>query len=257
MPTRVPKGPKTFDNYIKRVVNFLLTLIPNSPTVKWWQNLGLVQAEMTQLQAYLTEWLTGNPAAPGAYELHSNAYGITKNEATTKEVGEIIVNFSEYIAPLLTRMDGSSNMTPTIRLLMNIGEPNPHHVKHTDEITQNCYAKVISTTGEKVQLKCSDEANSKRPCMLKDEGSIEIQVTYSVKPPSIDSTGRVVPPVSPVGPTDTTLAIWETSTKASFFLQEIPAGSTGKILQGFSRWADIHNMKRRGPWTPLPPTQIN
>jgi hypothetical protein len=257
MPKRVPKEPTLFDKYIKRVVNLLFSFIPGSTSIKWGTNLGLSSTEMTEIQNFLIEWYTGNPLSPGAYELHTDTYGITQTKATTQAVNDIITNFSEFFAPLLTRMSGSANITPAIRITLHIGDANPPHVKHEDEITEQCHVKVTSTTGEKVKLECTADTSSKRPSIPKGQGSLEVEVAYSIKPPVIDTTGKVMPPVSPVGPEDTSLTLWETSTKATFFLCKIPVGSTGKLVQGFARWADIHNMKRRGPWTPIPPTQIN
>ena len=168
----------------------------------------------------------------------------------------IIDNFSVFFSPMLTRMEGSANINSDLRLLLHIAEPNPKHTTHKTEITEACYVKVVSTVGEKVQLKCSAESDTKRPSMLQNQGTIEIEVLLGVKVPTTDTNGRLIAPASLTGHDDTSLTIRETSTKASFYLATLPDGSAGKTLQGYARWRDVHNIKRTGPWTPIPPVMI-
>ena len=255
---RIPREIYPFDPYLVRVFTMLSALVGISiPPVYMWQQLGLTADEFAKITAIFKRWRSGDPAAPGAYELHDNIFKITKTEDTRKLCIKVIDDFVLLFTPLLIRMEGSPNITSALRTTLNIAEPNPEYVRHTAEITDACYTKTISTIGEKVEFECSSETNSKRPSMLKDQGEMVIETILSVLPPSIDANKNVIPPLAPTGSNDPTLNLKQTSVKASFFIDVIPESSRGKILQGFCRWRDVHNTKRKGPWTPIPPTQIN
>ena len=78
--TRVPGELPYLDLYMKAVVNLLLSAYSISiPPILVWQILGLSATEIADIQAFLAEWWTDDPTKPGAYELHTNQYGVTKS----------------------------------------------------------------------------------------------------------------------------------------------------------------------------------
>jgi hypothetical protein len=226
--TRVPRKLPLFDQYIRRVVAFLLLGSPTNGS-----RLLLTAAEIAQAQGFLTLWYTGNSSSPGAYELHSNPN--TKTKSTRKAIVKIINDFSAFFSPLLVRMSGSAAITASDRLILNIAAPNPTRSHHHEAITDNVEFIITPLGGGDVRFICRTSSDSKRAS--KAEGADSVQICYKYGDPF---------PVN----TDDTATSREVFTHASFTMHAGTA-NVGKRLYVFARWYNTKHPELAGPWSPM------
>src|SRR5438874_2266531 len=116
-----------FDLHIKSTTDYLNH--HDSVTGFNWFRLGLVtndggasSSEMNRIQQFHDQWYTGNPAAPGIYELHTNKN--TKNPSTRVQVVKLMDDFNAYYNPLRVRMGVSPNITAQDRMSLAIANPD-------------------------------------------------------------------------------------------------------------------------------------
>ena len=230
---RVPKTLSEFDQYLRRVVGFLLQGNPSNGI-----RLLLTAAEIAQAQGFLTLWYTGNPANPGAYELHSNPNTKTKN--TRKAVIKIISDFSIFFSPLLVRMSGCAAISPSDRLMLNIAAPNPTRTRHRQGISDIVQFSIKPIGGGDVQFSGRTSQDSKRAS--KAEGADSVQICYKISDPA---------PVNTDDPTART----ESVTHASFTLH-LGTVSIGKKLYIYARWYNTKHPELAGPWSQLAQAMI-
>jgi len=174
---RVPRTLKKFDNYLRTVVTFLLST--NTATGNtWWVDLLLGNAEINQAQQYLGKWYTGNPASPGLWEIHINPK--TKGKDSRKNVVILIRDFALFFSPLLTRMSGSPNITPSARLVLHVAEPNTSRTRHNDDINEQCFGRHIELGGGEHQLTCCTTHDFNKPGLPETGGVDGVRVSYTL-----------------------------------------------------------------------------
>ena len=231
---RVSKKLSAFDQYIRRVIAFLIAGSPTNGS-----RLLLTVAEIAQAQGFLTLWYTGNAASPGAWELHSNPN--TKNKATRKAVIKIIKDFSNFFSPLLNRVSGCSAITASDRLILNIADPNPTHTLHSEMIEDYVIFILISKGGGDVRVICRSSTDSKRASKSPLADSVEI--FYKVGDP---------PPVS----TDDETIKFFISSRASFTLP-LGTANIGKKLYVYARWYNVKHPELAGHWSSIEQVMIS
>src|ERR1051326_1011258 len=229
---RIPHLLSLFDKYIRNSVTFLLSINPATGNA-WWQDLGLTGAEINQLQQFLGRWYTGNPANPGAYELHINPN--TKTKKTREDISKIISDFTAFMRPLLLRMSGSANLTDGARLALRIAAPNASRTKHREAIKDTVNFIVTPLGGGDMRFTCRTKTDTKRASKAKFSDSV--QLAYKIGDPS------------PISADDESLEK-ESFTRAAFTLN---AGSVnaGKKCYTFARWYNTKHPELAGPWSAL------
>jgi hypothetical protein len=232
--TRVPRKLGAFDQYIRRVIAFLIAGSPTNGS-----RLLLTAAEIAQAQGFLTLWYTGNASSPGAWELHSNPN--TKNKSTRKAVMKIIKDFSTFFGPLLNRMNGCAAVTAADRLILNIADPNPLHTRHSEGITDLVNFILVPKGGGDMRIICRTSTDTKRAS--KSSNADSIQICYKVGDPA---------PVS----TDDATAKTYISSKASFTLQ-LGTANIGKKIYVYTRWYNIKHPELAGHWSSLEQAMIS
>ncbi len=225
---RVPNTLPEFDVYIKTSINFLTAGSPNNGT-----RLGLSAAEITKAQSFLTLWYTGNPASPGAYELHGNPN--TKTKGTREQVVKIMKDFTVFISPLLTRMSASASVTRNDLLVLNIAPPNASRTRRREAISEQVYFTTQPLGGGDVRFSCRTNHDTKRAS--KAEGADSIQVAFKAGEPA------------PLTASDSSMK-HENFTRSVFTIR---AGQTvvGQKLYVFARWYNTKHPELAGPWSPL------
>ena len=179
--TRIPTTLSLFDNYIKTITVFLQA---TSGSTTHGGRLGLTAPEITSVEGYLTQWYTGVPATPGAYEKHTNP--ATKNKATRLAVEGIMLNFGVFFTPLLTRMSGSAAITAEDRLILNIAEPNHSHRIPQSQIKDAIFALVQATGGSNISISCRTEHDASRPSLPGDADGVETAFSIGTQPLTAD-----------------------------------------------------------------------
>jgi len=228
------KGPRItsklsdFDVYIKRVIVFLEAIVPPA-VITNGARLGLTPLEITAAHAFLTQWFTGIPATPGAYEFHTNPD--TKTKATRQQVVNIIKNFSIFFRPLLDRMSGSASINSDDRLILNIAEPGDQPSTPQTPMTESVFFEGKQIGGGTLRFTCRTTSDTKRAS--KPERADSVQISYKIgdPPPAHfdDATSK------------------EVFTKAVFNLVT-GAGNTGRKLHCFLRWSNTKHPEIAGPW---------
>jgi hypothetical protein len=227
--SRVPRSLAKFDQYIKTVTAFLLAGGATSNGIR----LGLTAAKITQVQGYLTQWYTGNPSSPGLYELHTNP--ATKTKATRKQIADLIKKFATFFSPLLIRMSGSTAITVSDRLVLNIAAPNTSKTKPRVPITDTVYFEAKPLGGGSMRVTCRVSTDTKRAS--KPKGADTVQLSYKTGDPA------------PVGPDDP--ASKKDSSTHALFTLPLGASSAGQKLYLFARWMNTKHPELAGPWSPL------
>jgi len=226
--TRVPRKLGAFDQYIRRVIAFLIAGSPTNGS-----RLLLTAAEIAQAQGFLTLWYTGVAASPGMWELHSNPN--TKNKATRKGVVKIIKDFAAFFSPILNRVNGCSAITATDRLILNIADPNSLRTRHIESNEDLINFMLVSKGGGDVRVICRTSTDSKRASKSPLADSVEI--FYKVGDPL------------PISTDDVTLDFF-ISTRASFTLSLGTANLTKKLYV-FARWYNTKHPELAGHWSSI------
>ena len=224
--TRIPQTLASFDGYIKSVVTYLQA---TSGATTNGARLLLTPAEITATAAYLTQWYTGLPASPGAYEKHTNP--LTKTKATRLAVETIMLNFSVFFTPLLVRMSGSPAVTTDDRLILNIAEPNHSHRIPTSQIKDAIFALIVANGGGNINIACRTEHDASRPSLPRDADGVEIAFSISTQPPTPDD------------------AQYKKQFSKSKFTISGGMGNIGKQMYIYVRWINSKHPAIAGDWS--------
>ena len=226
--TRVPRTLGAFDQYIRRVVAFLIAGSPTNGA-----RLLLTAAEILKAQDLLALWFTGNASSPGAWELHSNPN--IKNKSTRKAVVKIMKDFSVFFRPILTRISGCSATTASDRLILNIADPNPSRTHHTERIEDLVVFTIVPKGGGDVRIICRSSADTKH--VSKSPATNSVEICYKVGDTEPSSTD------------DETNKIF-ISSRASFNLALGTANICKKIYV-YARWYNTKHPELAGHWSAL------
>jgi hypothetical protein len=227
--TRIPHALGKFDQYIRTVVPFLQAGGPPDNGTR----LGMSAAEIAQAQAFLLQWHTGNPAAPGAYELHSNKG--TKNKTTRAMVIKIIKDFATFFNPILIRMSGSAAITASDRITLNIAPPVAVRQHLKTQISDIIFIGIKQLGGGDMRFSCRSAHDAKRASKPKHADCL--QLALKVGDPVLTS------------PDDATAKLM-TFTKATFTLK-LGATYAGMKLSLYGRWYNSKYPNLSGPWSAI------
>jgi hypothetical protein len=245
MAYRIPTDLSGFGDYLQTVDLYLNAPEPGG-TAKRGESLGMVSAELTQLQTFSKQWSTGDLSDPGVYDLHRNPD--TKTKKTRKDVEKLIKDFKTFFMPLLNIMEVSRNITSGDRLVLRIAEPVTSHGHRITPIAESCNASVKAMGGGDMKVDCRVTHDASRPSLPEGADGVEIAfVTVwpdTSKSMPAELSGKVKSILT--GPGDgTTKMIF---TKASFLLR-LGAENSGATLQFFVRWINTKRPELAGQWT--------
>jgi hypothetical protein len=228
--TLVPRSLAGFDTYIRTAIPYLLQLEGADAR---HLRLGITDGEMDTAKGYRDQWWTGNIAAPGIYELHSNS--ATKTTVTREGVENIMKAFTPFFGNLLKRM-ATLTYTETDRQTLNI--PQRDDVSTSRPAIGSTPVVGIEATGSgKIKFKVRISTDSDRPSMHPDADAIKIRY-------KIIATGDT-PPANPSECTSESR-----STRASFDLNADEVNA-GKIICGFVNYINEVNPANDGPHSTL------
>lgn len=158
--SRIPQTLPEFDIYIRRVSPFINSI--SSGVITHGERLGLSPAENTAMRALHDQWYTGNPAAPGVYELHTDDN--TKTKTTRNLVMNIVKAFTTLVNPLLTRMSTSTALTESDRAMLNIPARDTSATER-GPIEDTPYTNITSLAGGKMKARTRITTDASRASM--------------------------------------------------------------------------------------------
>jgi hypothetical protein len=223
--TRIPQALPAFDIYIRRVAAFLLAA---SGATTNGERLGLTSAQNTATDNIRKQWYTGNAAAPGAYELHTN--DSTKTKATRQQVVNIVKNFTTFFSPLLTLMSVSPALTEGDRLVLNIPARDTTQTRRgliEDAPTVN----VSSQAGGRMKVRCRIDQDASRASMNPLADGIEMK--YQV--------GGTQPANAAACPNSFI-------SKSALFTFDAGDANGGQKFYCFCRYVNLTNPENNGPY---------
>jgi hypothetical protein len=227
--SRIPVPLPEFDKYFHNAVNYIGS---GGPPVNGLR-LGLTAADIAQAQAYFAQWYTGNPAAPGVYELHANRN--TKSHTTRMQVVTIQKDFSAFFRPRLNIMASSPLITAADRTVLNIAAPSVKKSKKQVSIADSVFTSAKPIGGGDMRLYFKNQSSNKRAG--KPHGVDIVQLAYKLGDPA------------PASPADAGLIIFNSS-KALFTMHLGPA-SSGLRFHLYARWFNTKYPNLAGPWSGL------
>ncbi len=223
----IPQTLPGFDVYIRKAIIYLMEVEPPGPDERF-KRLGITQLEMDKAKGYRDEWWTGNPAAKGAYELHTNED--TKTKSTRKTVTRIMNEFTPFFSNLLRRMS-TLTYTVTDKSTLNIPERDTIISART-KINDAPDATVTQKGGGIMRMRVRVNGDGDRSSMHPMADAIEVKYFIGDNPPADPDlmTKQVI------------------STSALF---NVDAGSTnkGKNFTAYCRYVNISNPENNGPWS--------
>jgi hypothetical protein len=252
---RIPVALYKFVQYVQRNNDYLNT-VQEGDTEKRGKVLGLTAEELATLAEMFRSLVSGDPATPGIWDLHSNKD--TKNALTRQQMLSIISEFKKFYRPLLNRMSGSALIIEHDYLVLNIAMPVTSHSHPTVQIPEKCFTNVIMLGTGDVKFECRSSSDTKRAS--RPEGSNGVEISYRLDPPiapeaegSGNSAIKVVR-TQLAHPNDgTTRAIF---TKA-IFTMKFGGEYSGYYLQFFIRWINTIYPELAGSWSSVIGTTIS
>ncbi|HLG35448.1 MAG TPA: hypothetical protein VI757_11260 [Bacteroidia bacterium] len=221
-----------FDIYIRRAVPYVDAGAP----IKNGTRLGLSALEITDAVAFHDTWYTGNPAARGIYELHSNPN--TKNKNTRNSVVTLMKDFNAFFSPLLTRMGTSGAITEDDRLNLNLPAadrtPTARGVINDEPLAG---IKSLASARIKFRIRLDEDATRASMHPLADA----IEVRYQI--------GGTQPANANVCP-GTVIS------KKAMFTFDAGVDNDGKKFYSFVRYVNQSNPENNGPWRSVPPGTV-
>ncbi len=179
MPRRnlVPGELPNFDIYIRSAVGYLLE--EETPGNPRWKRLGVKTAEMNKATAYRDEWYTGNPAAPGAYELHTKPG--TKTKVTRSAIEGIMKKFTPFFSNVVKCMT-PYKYTSAEKLTLHIPERKETNTKRV-KILEFPVALAQALDGSRVKIRVRIGAQEGRPRKHPQADCIELVYFIGDNPP--------------------------------------------------------------------------
>jgi hypothetical protein len=247
--SRIPRKLAAFIVYITTVNNYLQNPLPGESEPRG-KTLGMTAAELTKLADFVKLFMSGDPAHPGLWDLHSNKD--TKTFSTRQNMEDAVKEFGSFFRPILNRMAASTIITNNDRNVLNIAHPVTGHTTPKTAITAKCFVDVTMLGQCEVKFECRASADANRSG--KAEGSDAVEVAFCSLPmvDEKDGDGNIlaskVKPRQMMGPSEAT--DHSISTKALFMLK-FADSQQGNNLQLFFRWINTKHPDLAGPWSSL------
>ena len=246
--TRVPRAFKWFDPYYGVITVYLTEDYPGG-IISRGEHIGMTPGQVTALGNHYAKWRTGDPANPGAYEIHLiNPKAIGGTRATLLEFQG---DFITFITPIYDVINVNPNTSDEDRTILNIAIPNAPHSHPTNPFTAAVYVRPIPMTDFRIKLKCFTSDDASRPSLI--EGADCLEIAYRRDPIELEVDPVTHLPIPgkikrrPItAPTDGTTIIHFTTASP---LWKIEGASVGDYLQFYVRWANTKHPNLAGPWT--------
>jgi hypothetical protein len=234
--------PKTLAKFITYIVNLgvYLHLIPQGGTDPRGITLGMTTAELAAYKAFVKLFVSGDPANPGFWDLHSNPD--KKNKLTRLNMLQAMKEFGIFFRPLLNRINVSPNITNEDRTIMNIAIPKTgKREKRTLPISDLCHVKIVPGINGDIRLSFSTTPDSRAS---KAEGADAIEIASRIDAPADPATKIKYKPLNSAND-GTSSSI---HTKANFILK-LGSENSGNYYQFYCRWTNTKNPVIAGSWT--------
>jgi hypothetical protein len=244
---RIPRKLAAFITYVI-VVNDYLHLTKPGDTDERGIVLGMTTNELAWLKTFVKLLMSGDPANPGIWDLHSNKD--TKTHATAAKMVDAQKEFGIIFRPLLNRMNVSSSITVDDRIAMCISDPVTKHTRPTEKLTGSCYPSTQLLGGGSIKFACRPSKDSGRASKL--PGSDALIIAYRIDPQPNQPAAASNELASKVkrqqidNPDEGTTKL--TFTKAKFTL-ELGVTHAGCTLWYYCRWIKSKYPDLSGPWT--------
>jgi hypothetical protein len=244
--------PGTMDKFITYIilVNTYLHAVAEGDTDPRGIVLGMTTAELSALKDRVKKFMSGDPSAPGFWDLHSDED--TKNKLTRANMVQGMKQFKTFFRPLLNRISGSAVINNEDRGKLNIAAPPVTHKKKATQIVAKCFTNLSLLGACLLRFENRASADSKRAS--KAEFSDAVEIWYRIVPdiitPAEDSSQPPVKskPKQMIGPSEATVhAIF---TRAIFTIQ-FPDVESGNNLQFYVRWTNTKHPEVSGPWSAM------
>lgn len=225
--SRIPQTLSGFDLYIRSVVPWLnIGGPPNNGT-----RLGMLVAQITTAQNFLTLWWTGIPATPGWYEKHTNVN--TKTKTTRLQVEQIMADFTDFFSPILTGMSVHPALTTEDRGILNIPERDTVNTPR-GAINDQPFVNIASKPSAHFKIRARLAADASRASMHPLADGIEVRYQVGGTSPA---NALACPGV-------------KVSTKALFDL-DAGIANDGQKFYCFIRYINQSKPENSGPWSGL------
>ena len=250
---RVPSRLGLFNQYILQFVAWLVA-IKNGQTDNNAKRNGVSTNEVSAFQSFLASWHTEPPAAPGAYDLHTDP--ATKTKLTGITVRGIVKNFKAAARPVLDRLKGSANMDATDFDVLNIALPVTSHSQHTAPIEDNVYLRHSVVGAGKLKVACFSAKDAKRASINKATGANAIQFAICIFDPKFDGS-ETNGSIKGTAITSVNDCLYrEVHTKATI-IYDTQMKHRGCDIYIYARLYDVKHPELAGPWcepliTPVP-----
>jgi hypothetical protein len=245
---RIPAAQAAFIVYLVNVNIYLQTKATGDPDPRGTM-LGMTTDELTLLDNFVKKFMSGDPANPGFWDLHSNAD--TKNKVTRANMLNGMKEFRTFFQPLLNRMSGSAVINSTDRLKLNIAEPVTSHSVTKTPIKEQCYTMVSAVGGGTAQVTCKWESDATRSSIPETADAVEIRyrldapVLEEAEEGSSEPPGKIIRETLSSPDDGTTKEIW---TKSKFRLK-FGADKAGFTLHVYARYIHTKRPGLEGDWT--------
>jgi hypothetical protein len=245
--SRIPLSLVKFIIYLNSVNAYLNTVAPGD-SQKRGLVLGMSQEDLDKLEDFVKLFMSGDPAHPGLWDLHSNAD--TKNRKTRQDMLSGISEFVKFFRPILNKIAISPLIVNGDRLKLNIAAPVTSHTVPTDPIAENCFVTLSTQIGCIIKYRCRKTADASRASKPANADGVEI--AYRSDIPELEAaekgnelSSKVKRNILKSSTDGTTKAIF---TRASFRMQ-LPEEQVGNYFQFFARWINTKHRGLDGPWT--------
>lgn len=245
--SRIPLTLVKFIIYLNSV-NAYLNTVALGDAQKRGLILGMSDEELTTLENFVKLFISGDPAHPGLWDLHSN--GDTKNIKTRQDMLSGISEFVKFFRPILNKIAISTLISNGDRLKLNIAAPVTSHTIPTDPIAENCFVALSTQIGCIIKFRCRKTSDASRASKPVNADGVEI--AYRIDLPELEAaddgnelSSKIKRNILKSSTDGTTKAIY---TRASFRMQ-LPEDQSGNYFQFFARWINTKHRGLDGPWT--------
>jgi hypothetical protein len=236
---RIPGKMAAFVTYVI-VVNDYLHMIESGATNPRGIILGMTTAELAALDAFALSLMSGDPAHPGIWDLHSHKE--TKTQVTSADMAKAKKEIGQFFRPLLNRMNTSAELTGKDRVALQLSDPVTTHKTPEKRISEQCFANIKMLGGGDLLFECRFNNDSKRTGKPALADAVEFAWCQEVT--ASDSTESD----SPTVPDPDTVANRSISTKASFF-HALGGNYVGKRVHMWFRWINTKHPNLSGSWS--------
>jgi hypothetical protein len=245
---RIPKKLAAFITYVIIVNDYLHTIAPGGTDPRGIL-LGMTTAELLALKNSFEKLMSGDPANPGIWDLHSNPN--TKNKITRTNMVNAMKEFGVFFRPILNRINVSLVITAADRETLNIAPPVIGRKQQKVKIADVCHVKITPLIGGDIKLRFSSTTDASRAS--KAAGSNAVELAQRVDKPLDKSTdggaNETIGKVKYNALANSEDGTYKTIHTKALFIVQLGTDNTGNYYQFFARWIHTSNPGIAGSWT--------